>query len=421
MKKNLLAKKDSKPCTKIKTDTNIKTKIGTKNKVVTNSESNCSFKTFNPCALSHPQIPTSPVNVDTKDISELLRGMTRTGFQGKKLGQAFEVWEKMLKEDDITIFLGISGAMVPAGMRNVFIYLIRNRLVDVVVSTGANIFHDIHEAIGFKHYIGSEKTNDSELYEKGIDRIYDVFAFEDEFNKIDYLLSDISSEIGGTCRIPSSYSGLSPYLLSSREFLNEIAKRVRVISTTDSFLIAAYESGVPVFCPSIADSSIGIALAITDNPPPIDTIKDVRELTEIDKKSQKTGVIYIGGGVPKNFIQQTEVVTRLSGVEKGGHDYAIQFTTDSPQWGGLSGCTFEEGVSWGKIRSSAGKIQVNVDATIALPIIAQGLTASNRERIPVFKWNNKNILELNWEKFRKSGINTGKVSKKTPNPIKTLM
>jgi len=344
-------------------------------------------------------MPTTPIYVEKKDISDLLKEMGKTGFQGKKFGHAFRAWEQMLKEEKITIFLGISGAMVPAGMREILIYLIKNRFVDVIVSTGANLFHDIHEALGFKHYVGNENANDFELYKKGIDRIYNIFAFEGEFNKIDYLLADISSEIGKTCLCPQSYSSLAPYLLSSREYLNEIAKRVREVSVVDSFLITAFESGVPVFCPSIADSSIGIALAISKNPPHIDTIKDVRELTEINKKSEKTGVVYIGGGVPKNFIQQTEVILRLTGHEKGGHDYAIQFTTDLPQWGGLSGCTFEEGVSWGKIYSSAKKVQVNVDATIALPIVAHGLSESKREKYPVFNWSNINILEIEWVEF----------------------
>ncbi|AEA47168.1 deoxyhypusine synthase [Archaeoglobus veneficus] len=318
--------------------------------------------------------PTEPIEVSEKSVADLLLAMSKTGFQGRKLGEAFKVWLEMLEEDEITILMGLAGAMVPAGMRKIIAYLIRNRYIDVLISTGANLFHDIHEALGFRHYLGSENVDDFYLYNEGIDRIYDVFAYESEFNKVDCILADIISELDG--------------VVSSRKFIGELAARVyRLASEKESIIVAAYESGVPVFCPAIADSSIGIAAAIADRRVVIDTIKDVEELTDIVVKSKKTGVIYVSGGVPKNFIQQTEVVARLKGVEKGGHDYAIQFTTDMPQWGGLSGCTFEEGISWGKISQKSKKVQVHVDATIALPVIVHGLQNVKRRSCPVFIWD----------------------------------
>jgi deoxyhypusine synthase len=318
--------------------------------------------------------PTEPIKVSEKSVADVLLAMSKTGFQGRKLGEAFKIWLEMLEENEITILMGLAGAMVPAGMRKIIAYLIRNRYIDVLVSTGANIFHDIHEALGFKHYLGSEKANDFHLYKEGIDRIYDVFAYESEFNRADYILADIISELIG--------------VMSSREFIEKLAESVcKLVSEEESIIVAAYESDVPIFCPSIADSSIGIAATIADRRVVIDPIKDVEELTDIVVKSKKTGVIYVSGGVPKNFIQQTEVVARLKGIEKGGHNYAIQFTTDMPQWGGLSGCTFEEGISWGKISQKSKKIQVHVDATIALPIIAHGLQNAKRRSCPVFIWD----------------------------------
>lgn len=307
--------------------------------------------------------PTEPIEVSDKSFSELLSAMAKTGFQGRKLGEAFEIWLEMLKEENITILMGLSGAMVPAGMRKIIAWLIRNRYIDVLVSTGANLFHDIHEAMGFRHYIGSEHVSDEELLERGIDRIHDVFAFEHEFNEIDFRLAEIFSELEG--------------VMSSRQLIEEIARRIGA-KDKNSIVVSAYEAGVPVFCPAIADSSIGIAAALAERRVVVDTMKDVEELTDIVVNSEKTGVIYIGGGVPKNFIQQTEVVARLKGYDVSGHEYAIQITTDIPQFGGLSGCTFEEGVSWGKISSRAKKVQVICDATIALPILAHGLIGVRR-------------------------------------------
>jgi len=315
-------------------------------------------------------IPTTPIEVKDRNFFDLLKSMGKTGFQGRKLGEAFEIWLEMLEEEKITILMGLAGAMVPAGMRKVISWLIRNRFIDVLVSTGANLFHDIHEALGFKHYIGSEFVNDVELFKEGIDRIYDIFAHEREFNQIDFMIGRIFEETEG--------------VLSSREIIERIAEKIRKVAKEDSIIISAYDMGVPIFCPAIADSSIGIGASLASRRCIVDTIKDVEELTEIVAKSGKTGVIYIGGGVPKNFIQQTEVVARLKNYEVAGHEYAIQITTDSPQFGGLSGCTFEEGISWGKISCRSRKVQVFVDATIALPILAHGLMNTKRRNFPKF-------------------------------------
>lgn len=316
---------------------------------------------------------TVPIEVKNRDFFDLLKSMSKTGFQGRKLGEAFEIWLEMLKEERITILMGLAGAMVPAGMRKIIAWLIRNRFIDVLVSTGANLFHDIHEALGFKHYLGREFVNDEELFKEGIDRIYDVFAYEKEFNRIDFMISEIFEELEG--------------VFSSREIIERIAEKVKKEAKEDSIVISAFEEGVPIFCPAIADSSIGIGATLAKKRCLIDTIKDVEELTKIVAESGKTGVIYIGGGVPKNFIQQTEVVGRLKNYEVDGHDYAIQITTDSPHFGGLSGCTFEEGISWGKINYRSKKVQVFVDATIALPILAHGLINVKRKNPPKFVFN----------------------------------
>lgn len=317
------------------------------------------------------KLPIRVIGVGDKKISELLKEMQSTAFQGRKLGEAVEAWLSMLREENCIIFLGLSGAMVPAGMRKIISYLIEQRFVDCIVSTGANLFHDLHEALGGKHYLGSENASDEELFRCSIDRIYDVFADEKEFEKLDKFIADFASELD------------EKKIYSSREFLFLLAKKAeKHAKEKNSILLSSLKAGVPVFAPAIADSSIGIALALAEvkgKSIVIDTIKDVCEITKIASGAEKTGVIYIGGGVPKNFIQQIEIAEKLFGYNTKGHEYAIQFTTDSPHFGGLSGCTFEEAVSWGKISKRAKKAQVFVDATIALPIVVHALSERVKE------------------------------------------
>ncbi len=325
--------------------------------------------------------PTAPIDISSiNTFSDMLRSMVNIGFQARKLGEAFEIWMNMLNEDKISIFLGLSGAMVPAGLRKVIVTLIKNRFVDCIVSTGANLFHDIHEALGRKHYKGYEHANDEKLLKEGIDRIYNIFAVEDEFKETDRIIANAVRDFSNS--------------MSSREFLYKLGEKISRMAKEESILTAAYRMKVPIFSPAIADSSIGIVLATMERSFHIDTIKDIEELTKIVENSEKTGVIYIGGGVPKNFIQQTEVVLSFFNKMKG-HDYAIQITTDSPHFGGLSGCTLEEGISWGKISPRSKRSQVFVDATIALPIIVKALTEEGKRRCyPEFSWN---PFEIRWK------------------------
>lgn len=335
--------------------------------------------------------PTIPLDIKDRSLSEILDGMLKTGFQGRKLAESVQAWHNMLKEKNMTVLMGLSGAMVPAGMRRVLSYMIQHRMIDCLVSTGANMFHDCHEALGRKHYVGSHLADDEKLFEHGVDRIYDVFAVEEEFRVADNLIADFAEEIGDlSC--------------SSREFMYLLGKELaKQGAAEDSIVVSAYRHNVPIFIPALGDSSIGIGLTIARRKGiklEIDQIKDVDEITQIVEKSEKTGVVYIGGGVPKNFIQQTEVIASILGMDIGGHDYAIQYTSDAPHWGGLSGCTFDEAVSWGKIAAQAKKVQVFVDATIALPIVTQALheKCKGLERIPpTYNWDEENGLEISFE------------------------
>jgi len=315
--------------------------------------------------------PTSPMDVSDKTIGDLIEGMGRTGFQGRKLGESLDVWLQMLEDNRISVFLGLSGAMVPAGMRRILSFLIESRAIDCLVSTGANLFHDAYEALGGHHYLGSENADDTVLFKAEIDRIHDVYASEQDFRKLDLKIAEFAMGLE------------SGKAYSSRELMHLFGKMIHELGgAKDSILTSAYRNSVPIYAPSLSDSSIGIGLTVArrkGHPVTVDHIKDVDELTSIVEASKKTGVIYVGGGVPKNFIQQTEVVASMFGLEEMGHEYAIQYTTDSPQWGGLSGCTFEEAVSWGKIHEGAKKVQVFVDATIALPIISHALFEKSKD------------------------------------------
>ena len=293
-------------------------------------------------------------------VSQVLKRMEDISFQGRNLGLAAEVWVRMLK-DRIVIFFGLAGAMVPAGMRSLVVEMIRRRMIDCVVSTGANLFHDVHEIIGRRHYKGNPHADDIELLRGRVDRIYDTYASEDEFIHTDYFISEFAESLEDR-----SYP--------TREFLFHLGTYLVEKGKKEGILTAAARAGVPVYCPAIGDSSIGMALAYLKlsrgKEISFDTVQDVLETSQICQWARRSGVIYIGGGTPKNFIQQAEITSDLSGNRIGGHLYALQVTQDSPQWGGLSGCTLKEAQSWGKVAPDSQRLTLHCDATIALPLVS---------------------------------------------------
>jgi len=317
--------------------------------------------------------PTRPFKIDPdQDVSQLLQKMGHMSFQGRSLSRALDIWKRMLDEK-LTIFLGLAGALVPAGFREMIAYLIKNRLIDCLVSTGANLFHDLHETLGRYHFIGDAHVNDVLLKDQGIDRIYDTFALESEFRKADDWISDL---FVFTLDPSRAYS--------TREFFYLMGKELSKIKAEDGILVSAFEAKVPIYCPAVADSSIGIAVASHNRKFGrnflFDVIKDVNETAEVVMKYPTTGVIYLGGGTPKNFIQQAEVTASFYSRDKiPGHKYAIQITTDAPHWGGLSGCTFKEAQSWGKIHKDARMSTVHSDATIAFPFLATAVAQSRKD------------------------------------------
>lgn len=348
------------------------------------------------------KLPTVPIEVwPDKKISELTEEMLLTGYQGRKLAEVIQVWSKMLRRKNIVIWFGLAGAMVPAGMRKIISYLIQRRMIDAIVSTGANLYHDCFESLGGKHYVGTHMIDDVKLRKQRVDRIYDVFANEHKFYEVD---NWIERTFAQTLR--------DNYPYSSREILNLLGKFLsKTAKDKNSILINAYKQGIPIFCPAFGDSSIGFSLMFANRRKNVvrvggktvvlkkkriivDGLKDVDESSMITEKSKQTGVIYIGGGVPKNFIQQTSVISSYHTRHDKSHSFAIQISTDMPQWGGLSGCTFEEAQSWGKIGAAAHMVQCYVDATIALPFVVHSLSEKfkkMRRSVPVFNWKSNNL------------------------------
>ncbi|MDI6810830.1 MAG: deoxyhypusine synthase [archaeon] len=309
--------------------------------------------------------------VDHMHVDELVEELSGCTFGAGRLAKAVEIYEEMLKEET-TKFMGIAGALVPAGMRNILAEMIRERYVDVVVTTGANLVHDIIEALGEHHYtIGDGGANvdipvdDVRLRNHGLDRIYDIVVHDEAFARLEDFLRGV-------------FEDLDRKKYSIRELLTVIGEH---LSDRNSLLRSAVDCGVPVFCPSIADSMIGLHIWMYKQTGSleIDAFDDMKELIDLFCDAKRTGALILGGGVPKNFIFQTAMIAPR---EKGreGLDYVIQITTSTPEDGSLSGATLEEAQSWGKIRDKAKIVTLYCDATIALPI----LMAAVRERIDHF-------------------------------------
>jgi deoxyhypusine synthase len=326
------------------------------------------------------ETPIEPFTVEAGLTAEaVLARMERISFQGRNLATAHRIWHKML-EDDVTIFLGMAGALSAGGLRLVVAYLIANRYVDCLVSPGANLDHDLHETRGHRHYVGSPLANDVQLAEDHIDRVYDTYADEEEFITNDIWIADFAATLEKR-----------PY--TTREFLYQLGRHLWETTERDGILTAAYRANVPIFCPAIADSSIGMGLSQARQKTPeaghIDVIGDIVESANMIIRRPRTASVVLGGGTPKNFINQASVQAEFYSPEVGGHRFALQIVTDVPHFGGASGSSLEEAQSWGKLSTESAKVSVQADATIALPLLASALASTApavlaRRRKPVF-------------------------------------
>ncbi len=302
---------------------------------------------------------------------EVLSRMERISFQGRNLATARRIWEKMLG-DDCTIFFGMAGALSAGGLRMIVAHLIADRYIDCLVSTGANLYHDLHETRGRRHYMGSPIQDDAALQAEHIDRVYDTYASEDEFVENDEWIAAFAATLERR-----------PY--TSRELLYKLGEYLWKETQRDGILTAAYRASIPIFCPAIADSSIGMGLSQARHQDGgtahVDVIGDIIESANLVIRRPRTASVVLGGGTPKNFINQASVQAEFYDDRVGGHRYALQIVTDVPHFGGASGSSLEEARSWGKLATDAEQVTVHADATLALPLLVSALASSAQETI----------------------------------------
>ena len=316
-------------------------------------------------------------------LGDLLSQFQGTSIQARSLGRCLEVWENALTDKKRpTIFLGLAGPLIAAGLRKVVRDLVDWGLVDVVVSTGAVMYQDLYQTIGGTHWMGTPSADDVVLRDLYLDRIYDTYVDELKFEETDRAIGRVTNEFPAR---PAS----------SREYLEFLGQR---FPSQESILATAARRGVPVFSPALIDSSIGIGLTLhyqANRTKPqrflLDAVRDNYELVQILAASPRTAVVYIGGGTPKNWINDGIVMANYAfGREGEGHYYALQLTTDVPHWGGLSGSTLDEAQSWGKIARTATRSMAHVEASIGLPLLV-GALWDRRSR-----WKGRPRLRFDW-------------------------
>jgi deoxyhypusine synthase len=304
------------------------------------------------------------IDILTFDSTPMVKAFENMSFQARNLSNAASIYQRMISDLDCSIILCLAGSLFSAGLKKVVLDLVRCNMVDVIVSTGAIMMdQDFFEALGFKHYRGSPSIDDEMLRELMIDRIYDTYIDEEELRECDMKIAEIADS-------------LSPKPYSSQEFLWEMGRYLHNNEiNNDSVILECFKKKVPIFVPAFSDCSAGFGLVYhqhnrKNNPKvTMDSIKDFHDLTKIKIAAKETGLVMIGGGVPKNFAQDVTVAAEILGAEVSMHKYAIQITVADERDGGLSGSTLKEAHSWGKVDSNFEQM-VFSEATIAFPIIA---------------------------------------------------
>jgi len=306
--------------------------------------------------------PVKHIDIKLFDSTPIIEAMKDMSFAARDTARAAEIFNIMLNDNRCTIILCIAGSTSAAGCMQIYADMVKHNMVDVIVASGAPIVDmDFFEAIGFRHYKGSPLVDDKELRKCYIDRIYDTFIDEEQLQVCDNTIKEIADT-------------LTPRAYSSRQFIKEMGKYlVKNAQKPDSLVQLAYENDVPIFCPAFSDSSAGFGLVRhqvehEDNHVCIDSVKDFRELTKIKIKSPVSGLFIIGGGVPKNFAQDTVVCAEVLGKPVEMHKYAVQITVADVRDGSCSGSTFKEARSWGKV-DTVYEQMVYAEATNVLPLI----------------------------------------------------
>ena len=312
------------------------------------------------------------IDIKQHNVVALVDAMAHMAFSSRDLARAASIYDMMLRDTECGVILCLAGSMVSAGLQKVIVDLVRHNMVDAIVSTGANIVdQDFFEALGYRHYIAGDEykygAGDAELRELAIDRIYDTFIDEEELRICDATTEKITNS-------------LEHRAYSSREFIAEMGRYLKENGRTpengnnDSVVLACYEKDVPIFCPAFSDCSAGFGLVAHQHARrgkpvvSIDSAKDFYELTQLKIANPTTGLLMLGGGVPKNFAQDIVVAADILGVEASMHKYAIQITVADARDGALSGSTLKEASSWGKVDLTYEQM-VFSEATIAVPLI----------------------------------------------------
>ena len=309
------------------------------------------------------KIPVEHLDIKGFDARPVIDAYAKMAFQARNLATAADIYNRMLSDHDCTVILTLAGSLFSAGLKHVVVEMIENNMLDAIVSTGAIIVdQDFFEALGFKHYRGSPFVNDMELSGLAIDRIYDTYIDEDQLRVCDMSIAKIADT-------------LPAKPCSSREFIHAMGIYLdgEELKTEKSVVLSAYKKGVPIFVPAFSDCSAGFGLVYhqwhsKDEHLSIDSVRDFRELTEIKLAAEETGIVMVGGGVPKNFTQDVVVATDILGEQKPVHKYAIQLTVADERDGGLSGSTLREACSWGKVDLKYEQM-VFGEATITFPLL----------------------------------------------------
>lgn len=307
--------------------------------------------------------PIEHIDITRIDARPIIDAMAGMSFTSKDLARATSIYNKMLADPDCTIILTIAGSTSAGGCMQLYSDLVRYNMVDAIVATGASIVDmDFFEALGFRHYQAETEVDDRELHHLGIDRIYDTYIDEQELQTCDRIIADLADS-------------LRPRPWSSREFIAEMGRWLMDHAKKPGSLVAtAFEHDVPIFCPAFTDSSAGFGLVLHQDRNPerhltIDSIRDFRELTEVKIAAGQTGLLMIGGGVPKNFAQDTVVCAGILGKDVDLHKYAVQITVADVRDGACSSSTLQEACSWGKVDVSSEQM-VYAEATSVLPLLA---------------------------------------------------
>jgi deoxyhypusine synthase len=316
-------------------------------------------------AFDHDPIDHARVS-SGMSVSELATEYGKAGIGAANLAEAIEVTGEMFDDEGTTVFFGLAGAMVPAGMRAIVSDLIREGHIDALVTTGANLTHDAIEAIGGKHHHGTDEHPDFEgrafderLREEGVDRIYNVYLPQEHFTLFE---NHLREEV---------FDALGEEVVPIAEFTRELGRANAETNDREGvdedpgIAAAAYENGVPVYAPAIQDSVLGLQAWLRSQVSgfSLDALSDMSPLNDQAYEADSTAAFVVGGGVPKNYVLQTMLVT------PGAYEYAVQLTMDPPQTGGLSGATLDEARSWGKLEPDARNVSVYADATITLPLV----------------------------------------------------